>query len=102
MWKSFYRRVSSSIFSAAKAAKNHLRASFYGNEKIVSISVVNNGVYDIHKELVTSFPIKHIIKFEVVKGNELNYKFFHSKPIWHLKLISLLNLSNFSLLISSI
>ena len=67
-------RGSSSTFSAANAAKNHLKDWCYGNEKIVSMGVVSNGDYDIPKELVSSFPIKckGNWNYEVIKGIELN------------------------------
>ena len=65
---------SSSTFSAANAARNHLKDWCYGNEKIVSMGVVSDGDYDIPKELVSSFPIKckGNWNYEVIKGIELN------------------------------
>ena len=65
---------SSSTFSAANAARNHLKDWCYGNEKIVSMGVVSNGDYDVTKELVCSFPLKckGDWKYEVVKGINLN------------------------------
>ena len=67
-------RGSSSTFSAANAAKNHLRDWCYGSEKIVSMGVVSNGDYDIPKDLVSSFPIKCTgnWKYEIVQGITLN------------------------------
>jgi malate dehydrogenase len=67
-------RGSSSTFSAANAAKNHLRDWCYGSEKIVSMGVVSNGDYDIPKDLVSSFPIKCTgnWKYEIVQGIILN------------------------------
>jgi malate dehydrogenase len=47
---------SSSTFSAANAARNHLKDWCYGNDKIVSMGVVSNGDYDVDKGLVCSFP----------------------------------------------
>ena len=65
---------SSSTFSAANAARNHLKDWCYGNEKIVSMGVVSNGDYDVTKGLVCSFPLKckGDWKYEVVKGINLN------------------------------
>jgi malate dehydrogenase len=65
---------SSSTFSAANAARNHLKDWCYGNDKIVSMGVVSNGDYDIDKGLVCSFPLKckGDWKYEVVKGINLN------------------------------
>ena len=65
---------SSSTFSAANAAKNHLKDWCYGNEKIVSMGIVSNGDYDVSKGLVCSFPIKcnGDWKYEVVTGIKLN------------------------------
>ena len=64
---------SSSTFSAANAAKNHLKDWCYGNEKIVSMGIVSNGDYDVSKGLVCSFPIKckGDWKYEVVTGIKL-------------------------------
>ena len=65
---------SSSTFSAANAARNHLKDWCYGNEKIVSMGVVSNGDYDVTKDLVCSFPLKckGNWKYEVVTGINLN------------------------------
>ena len=65
---------SSSTFSAANAARNHLRDWYYGNEKIISMGIVSNGEYDISKGLVCSFPIKckGDWKYEIVTGINLN------------------------------
>jgi malate dehydrogenase len=65
---------SSSTFSAANAARNHLKDWCYGNDKIVSMGVVSNGDYDVDKGLVCSFPLKckGDWKYEVVKGINLN------------------------------
>ena len=67
-------RGSSSTFSAANAAKNHLRDWCYGSDKIVSMGVVSEGDYDIDKDLVSSFPIKCTgnWKYEVIKDIKLN------------------------------
>ena len=64
----------SSTFSAANAARNHLKDWCYGNEKIVSMGVVSDGDYDVSKGLVSSFPIKckGDWKYEVIKGINLN------------------------------
>ena len=65
---------SSSTFSAANAARNHLKDWCYGNEKIVSMGVVSDGDYDVTKGLVCSFPLKckGNWQYEVVKGINLN------------------------------
>ena len=65
---------SSSTFSAANAARNHLKDWCYGNDKIVSMGVVSNGDYDVDKGLVCSFPLKckGNWKYEVVKGISLS------------------------------
>ncbi len=65
---------SSSTFSAANAARNHLKDWCYGNDKIVSMGVVSNGDYDVDKGLVCSFPLKcnGDWKYEVVKGISLS------------------------------
>ena len=64
----------SSTFSAANAARNHLKDWCYGNEKIVSMGIVSEGDYDVTEGLVCSFPIKckGNWNFEVVKGINLN------------------------------
>ena len=64
----------SSTFSAANAARNHLKDWCYGNEKIVSMGVVSDGDYDVTKGLVCSFPIKCKggWNHEVIKGINLN------------------------------
>ena len=64
----------SSTFSAANAARNHLKDWCYGNDKIVSMGVVSNGDYDVDKGLVYSFPLKcnGDWKYEVVKGISLS------------------------------
>ena len=64
----------SSTFSAANAARNHLKDWYYGNEKIVSMGIVSNGDYNVTKGLVCSFPLKckGDWKFEVVDGINLN------------------------------
>lgn len=65
---------SSSTFSAANAARNHLKDWCYGNEKIVTMGVVSDGDYDVTKGLVCSFPLKckGNWQYEVVKGINLN------------------------------
>ena len=65
---------SSSTFSAANAARNHLKDWCYGNEKIVSMGVVSDGDYDVTKGLVCSFPLKckGNWQYEVVKEINLN------------------------------
>ena len=65
---------SSSTFSAANAARNHLKDWCYGNEKIISMGVVSDGDYDVTKGLVCSFPLKckGNWQYEVVKEINLN------------------------------
>ena len=64
-------RKASSVFSAANAAKDHLRDWFFGSQEVVSMGVWSDGKhYGVPEGLVYSFPLKCSgnFKFEVV-GN---------------------------------
>lgn len=65
---------SSSSFSAANAIKDHLKDWYYGNSKIVSMSVVSNGEYGVQKDLIFSFPVRCFgnWEYEFVKEIQLN------------------------------